>query len=75
MNTAYLQSNRTKAGDECYTPFYAVAPLLEFVPKNKRIWCPFDEDWSAYFCSDFLPEKLIFRELQKFQRPLKGGGA
>ena len=49
MNMAYLQSNRTKAGDECYTPFYAVAPLLEFIPKNKRIWCPFDEDWSAYY--------------------------
>jgi hypothetical protein len=30
---------------------------------------------SAYFCRDFLPEKLIFRELQKYHRPLKGGGA
>ena len=26
---------------------------------------------SAYFCRGVLPEKLIFRELHKFQRPLK----
>lgn len=23
--------------------------MLEFVPKDKIIWCPFDEDWSAYY--------------------------
>ena len=48
-NNAYLQSNTTVEGDEVYTPFYAVDPLLEFLPKEKiTIWCPFDEDWSAY---------------------------
>jgi hypothetical protein len=26
---------------------------------------------SAYFCRGVLPDKLIFRELHKFQRPLK----
>jgi len=26
---------------------------------------------SAYFCNGVLPEKLIFRELNKFERPLK----
>jgi len=26
---------------------------------------------SAYFCKGVLPNKLIFRELKKFQRPLK----
>lgn len=24
-------------------------PLLEFIPKNKVVWCPFDEDWSAFY--------------------------
>lgn len=48
MNKGVLTSNRTFAGDEVYTPFYAVDPLLEFIPKNKKIWCPFDEEWSAY---------------------------
>ena len=48
-NVGVLTSNRTKDGDECYTPFYAVEPLLEFIPKDKIIWCPFDEEWSAYY--------------------------
>ena len=49
-NEAYLNSNTTAEGDEVYTPFYAVEPLLEFLPQNKNftIWCPFDEEWSAY---------------------------
>lgn len=49
LNKAYLKSNRTEEGDEVYTPFYAVEPLLEFVPKDKVIWCPFDEEWSSYY--------------------------
>lgn len=48
LNKAYLNCDRTIKGDECYTPFYAVEPLLEFIPKNKIIWCPFDEEWSAF---------------------------
>ena len=34
--------------DECYTPAYAVEPLLRFLPKDKKIWCPFDKDDSEY---------------------------
>jgi hypothetical protein len=49
LNKAYLKSNKSVAGDETYTPYYAVIPLLEFIPNNWRIWCPFDEKWSAYY--------------------------
>lgn len=49
LNSMYLNSNTTVAGDEVYTPFYAVVPLLEFLPKDKVIWCPFDEAWSAFY--------------------------
>lgn len=49
MNVGYLTSDRTSAGDEVFTPFYAVEPLLEFLPKDKIIWCPFDEKWSAFY--------------------------
>ncbi|WP_267523623.1 sugar-phosphate nucleotidyltransferase [Campylobacter sp. MG1] len=28
--------------DECYTPAYAVFPILEYLDKNEVIWCPFD---------------------------------
>ncbi len=55
FNTGYLTANRTIAGDNVYTPFYAVAPLTEFLPKDKIIWCPFDDEWSAYY--QFLTEK------------------
>lgn len=55
INKGYLKSNTTVSGDEVYTPFYAVEPLLEFIPKSKTIWCPFDEEWSAYY--QLLSEK------------------
>ena len=47
-NIGYLQSDSSKNGDEQYTPRYAVSPLLEFIPSNKIIWCPFDKEWSAF---------------------------
>ena len=34
--------------DENYTPRYAVEPILEYVPKEKVIWCPFDTDNSEF---------------------------
>lgn len=49
LNVGYLTCDTTIKGDECYTPFYAVEPLLEFIPKDKIIWCPFDEEWSAFY--------------------------
>lgn len=48
INTGVLTSDRTANGDEVYTPLYAVEPLLEFIPKSKTIWCPFDLEWSAF---------------------------
>lgn len=51
LNVGYLSSNSTFSGDEVYTPFYAVDPILEFLQdkKDKIIWCPFDEEWSAFY--------------------------
>tara|TARA_B110000240_G_C13347514_1_gene388261 strand:+ start:118 stop:675 length:558 start_codon:yes stop_codon:yes gene_type:complete len=34
--------------DECYTPDYGVEPILEFIPKEKIIWCPFDKLESEF---------------------------
>lgn len=31
-NDAYLKSDTSIAGDERYTPYYAVTPILEFLP-------------------------------------------
>ncbi len=49
INIGYLSCDRTSAGDEVYTPYYAVEPLLKYIPKNMKIWCPFDEEWSAFY--------------------------
>ena len=49
LNKGYLTCNRTASGDEVFTPFYAVEPLLKYIPKNKTIWMPFDEEWSAFY--------------------------
>jgi len=48
INKGYLTADRTASGDEVYTPFYAVEPLLEFLRRDQIIWCPFDEEWSAF---------------------------
>ena len=48
INKAYLTSNKTPSGDECYTPRYAVYPLLPYLKKDWTIWCPFDEPQSAF---------------------------
>ena len=34
--------------DEQYTPRYGVIPVLEFLPKDKIIWCPFDTTESHF---------------------------
>lgn len=34
--------------DECYTPDYGVKPILEFIPKDKIVWCPFDTKESEF---------------------------
>ena len=47
MNSAtilYSQGNN----DECYTPAYAVIPIIKYIPKDKIIWCPFDTAESEF---------------------------
>ena len=48
LNTGVLTSNRTADGDEQYTSFYAAEAIVKYVPKDWTIWCPCDEEWSAY---------------------------
>jgi len=30
------------SNDECITPAYAVEPILKYIPKGAKVWCPFD---------------------------------
>ena len=34
--------------DECYTPNYAVKAILEYIPKDAIVWCPFDTKDSEF---------------------------
>lgn len=34
--------------DECYTPEYAIKPIVKYIKSNSRIWCPFDTLESNY---------------------------
>lgn len=49
QNKGYLQADRSEASNEQYTPFYAVEPITKYIPKEKKIWCPFDCEWSAFY--------------------------
>ena len=34
--------------DECYTPAYAVEPILPYIPEGAVVWCPFDTAESEF---------------------------
>jgi len=34
--------------DECYTPYYGVTPILKYIPKDAKVWCPFDTKESEF---------------------------
>lgn len=34
--------------DECYTPEYAIYPIIKYLDKDKIIWCPFDKEDSNF---------------------------
>jgi len=34
--------------DECYTPAYAVKPILKYIPEGSTVWCPFDTKESEF---------------------------
>jgi len=38
--------------DEFYTPYYAVEPILKYIPTALSVWCPFDTE-SSHFVQGF----------------------
>lgn len=46
LNIGYLTSDTED--NELYTPAFAVDPIIKYLPKDKIIWLPFDEAWSAF---------------------------
>lgn len=43
LNTGYMTADISQDGDERYTPYYCVEPLLKYMPKELTTWCPFDK--------------------------------
>ena len=37
-----------KVNDELYTPRILVEPIIQFIPKGKTVWCPFDTENSEF---------------------------
>ena len=70
QNIGYLKADKTEVANEQYTPYYAVDPILKYIPKDKKIWCPFDEEWSAFYQSfknnGYKVERSILSEGKDF---------
>lgn len=47
LNVGYLTSD--KEDNELYSPYYITDHIIKYLPKDKIIWCPFDEEWSAFY--------------------------
>ena len=64
-NYGVIRAERTPESSEYYTPYYAVQPILKYIPKNLTIWCPFDAEWSAFYNTfKEMPIHIISRLLQ-----------
>lgn len=48
-NKGYLTSSSSEESNEMYTPYYAALPIMKYISKDKKIWCPFDKEWSAFY--------------------------
>lgn len=53
--------------DECYTPNYAVLPILKYIPKDAIIWCPFDTEESEFVKEISKTNKVIFSHIENGQ--------
>ncbi len=53
--------------DECYTPDYAVKPILEYIPKDVTVWCPFDTEESEFVKQISKINPVTYSHLDKGQ--------
>jgi len=50
--------------DECYTPAYGVTPILKYIPKGARVWCPFDTERSEFVKQISVQNEVVFSHLE-----------
>lgn len=51
LNIGHLTSKQIPEAQEMYTPYYCVEPIMKYISKDKKIWTPFDLEWSAFYQS------------------------
>ena len=53
--------------DECYTPKYAVIPILKYIPKWAVVRCPFDKPDSGFVIEISKTNTVIFSHIEYWQ--------
>ena len=53
--------------DECYTPDYAVEPILKYIPKDAIVWCPFDTDKSEFVKQVSKQNEVVYSHISTGQ--------
>ena len=48
-----LDKVAASGNDEFYTPKYAVVPILNYIPIDSIVWCPFDTE-DSWFVREFI---------------------
>ena len=62
-----IQSSQSVFNDECYTPEYGVLPILQYIPENAVVWCPFDTADSNFVKLISITNKVIFSHIDNNQ--------
>ena len=53
--------------DECYTPNYAVTPILKYIPEGAIVWCPFDLEHSEFVKQISKQNEVVYSHLETGQ--------
>lgn len=64
LNSKKLMFSNGK-NDECYTPDYAVKPILKYIPKDAIVWCPFDKKHSEFVKQISKTNKVIHSHIDE----------
>jgi hypothetical protein len=66
MNSGKILYSKGK-NDECFTPYCAVHPILEFIPKDATVWCPFDTEESMFVKAISKTNKVVYSHINAGQ--------
>jgi hypothetical protein len=66
INSSRVLYNKV-GDDESYTPDYAVAPIIKYIPKNSIVWCPFDDTNSEFVKQITAHTKVVYSHIANNQ--------